>query len=66
MKFFPGISLVVVATALLTFAIVALSIAPPKSLDGRDLFMLVMLVAGLAIGGLGIKDIRRVKRLAHG
>ena len=64
MKLLSGISLIVAATVFLTFALVALTVAMPQTFNDRALFLLALSIAGVVLGTIGIKDLRRVSR-AH-
>ena len=66
MKILPGVSLLVLGTIFLTFSIVAFTLAPPSSLDGRAVLLIALFVAGGVFEALGVYDLVRAKRLASG
>ena len=66
MKLLPGISLLVMGSVFLTFSIIAFTVSPPSSLDGRAVLLIASFVAGGAFQGLGVRDLVRAKRLASG
>jgi len=64
MKLFSGVSLIVAATMFLSFSLVAFTIAMPQSFNDRAVFLLALTVAGVVLGAIGLKDLRRVSQ-AH-
>ena len=66
MKLLPGVTLLVLGLVLLTFSIVAFTVAPPTLLDGRAIFLIASFVAGGTFQALGVRDLVRAKRLASG
>lgn len=63
MKFFPGISLLVLGSVFVTFAVLAFAFAMPSSLDGRAVMLISFFVAGVVFEVLGVRDLVRAKRL---
>ena len=60
MRVFVTVSLVAIASVFLAFSLGSLSYAPPSSLDGRAVFLISLAIGGLVLGGLGVKEIRRI------
>ena len=62
MRLLPGISLMVLGSVFVAFAVFAFAYAFPSSLDGRALFLISLLVAGGVFEILGVRDFVRAKR----
>lgn len=61
MRVFASVSLIAVATLFLAFSLGSLSYAPPGSLDGRAVFLVALAIGGLVLGGLGVREIQRLR-----
>jgi hypothetical protein len=64
MKLIPGILLVVLGTLFVAFAVFATAFAMPSSLDGRAVMLMALVVAGVALEFLGVRDLLRARRSA--
>jgi hypothetical protein len=62
MKTFPAAVFLVVATALLTFSTLAFAMAPPTSMDSRDVLVGGIMLAGLVFAGLALRRFRAIDR----
>ena len=60
MRVFATVSLIAIASVFLAFSPGSLSYAPPAARDGRAVFLVSLAIGGLVLGGLGVKEIRRL------
>ena len=60
MKLLASVALIAIAAFLLAFSLGALGYAPPRSMDGRAVFLVALAIGGILLGGIGIKGIRRL------